>query len=197
LAIDSKIRRRLQRVDWRAIGVRLTAHAAWRAANLHWRRGDPLLLAAGKTAEDIAMEVIEKVLAGERRWEPERGELLPYLCGVADSLVSHLADSHDNRTYAELDPEVDYPGPPQVDAGASDTRRINDLRRLLRSERQTDLLEVIDAVTLHCDPTPKALADALRTSTADINNRLKRLRRRAMRMLNDAAPADEAGGTHG
>jgi DNA-directed RNA polymerase specialized sigma24 family protein len=197
LAIDANIRRKLQRADWRAIGLRLTAHAAWRAANLHWRRGDPVLLAGGKTAEDIAMEVIEKVLAGERRWDPERGELLPYMCGVADSLVSHLAESHDNRTYAELDPDVDYAATPPADAATSDSQRINDLRALLRREGQLDLLEVIDAVTLHCDPTPQALAESLRTSTADINNRLKRLRRRALRMVNATAPADETEGTNG
>ena len=56
-----------------------------------------MLLAGGKTPEDLAADAILKVLGGDRVWDPGRGPLLPYLEGVVDSLISHLAASADNR----------------------------------------------------------------------------------------------------
>jgi DNA-directed RNA polymerase specialized sigma24 family protein len=88
----------LRRVDWGEIGVRLTAYAVRKARNLRWRTGRVDALAGGKTPEDLAGEAILKVLDGERAWDPERGALLPYLQGVVDSLLSHLAASADNRS---------------------------------------------------------------------------------------------------
>jgi hypothetical protein len=97
ISIHHDVRRELQRVDWADIGVRLTAYATWKARNLRWRTGRTDLLAGGKTPEDIAADAILKVLGGDRVWDPARGPLLPYLEGVVDSLISHLAESADNR----------------------------------------------------------------------------------------------------
>lgn len=175
--------------------MRLTAYSAWRSSNLRWRRSSLGVLAAGKSAEDLAAEAIEKVLSGERRWDPARGELLPYLRGVVDSLASHLATSHDNRLYADLDQQPDPAAPPAADD--CDSEKLDALRSLLRAEGQRPLLEVIDAVTLHCEPTPRALAETLGTSVTDINNRLKRLRRCALRVVAELEAAKGVEVTHG
>src|SRR5262245_60893258 len=102
-------RRKLHDADWADIGVRLTAYAMWKARHYRWRTGQVWALAAGKTPEDIAREAIVKVLDGSRTWDPERGPLLPYLEGIVDSLMSHLAASTDNtvlQPWRERGPEA-------------------------------------------------------------------------------------------
>ena len=52
--------------------------------------------------DDIAAQAIVSVIGGERKWEPERGPLLPFLKRVVDSLLNHLALSADNRRIERL-----------------------------------------------------------------------------------------------
>lgn len=177
------IQRELHRVDWADVGIRLAAYATWKARNLHWRTGRSDLLAGGKTPEDLAAEAILKVLEGERAWDPNRGPLLPYLEGVVDSLVSHLATSPDNRIQESWSDAHDGPG--DTPGAADPEERIDRLRLALLREQQHSLLAVIDAIAAHCDPKPQAIAHHLRTTVADINNRLKRLRRFALRIMQD------------
>jgi hypothetical protein len=181
LSIRHDIQRELRRIDWADVGIRLTAYATWKARNLHWRTGRADALAGGKTPEDIAAEAILKVLGGERAWDPTRGPLLAYLEGVVDSLMSHLAASLDNRiqeTWSDrLEPAADGP---RADDPAE---RIDRLRAALLREQQHTLLAVVDAIAAQCEPKPQALAQQLGTTVADINNRLKRLRRFALRTV--------------
>lgn len=178
---DPAVDRALRDVDWADLGVRLTAYAVWRARNLAWRHGRSELALGARAPEDLAAEAILKVLSGERAWDPGRGALLPYLQGVVDSLLNHAAAAADvsrtDRVTVELAPE-------SPDEAASD--RVERLRAHLRL--YPALLAVVDAIAAHCDPRPQALAAHLGTTVADINNRLKRLRRIALRQT--------AGGSH-
>jgi DNA-directed RNA polymerase specialized sigma24 family protein len=183
------IQRELQRVDWTDVGIRLAAYATWKARNLRWRTGRSDALAGGKTPEDLAAEAILKVLAGERAWDPGRGPLLPYLEGVVDSLVSHLAASPDNRIQESWSEAHDGAG--DVPGAADPEERIDRLRVALLREGQHSLLAIIDAIATHCDPKPQAIARHLRTTVADINNRLKRLRRFALRLMQDDTGAHD------
>jgi DNA-directed RNA polymerase specialized sigma24 family protein len=176
------VRRELQRIDWADVGIRLTAYAIWKARNLSWRTGRSDVLAGGKLPEDIAADAILKVLEGERTWDPGRGPLQPYLEGVVDSLMSHLAASSDNRIQERWSAQVhDGAGAPP---GAADpSERLDRLCAALRRDHQDALLAVVDAVAAHCEPKPQAIAQHLGTTVADINNRLKRLRRYAQRIV--------------
>jgi hypothetical protein len=174
------IERELHGVDWADIGVRLTAYASWKARNLRWRTGRVDALAAGKTPEDLACEAILKVLDGERAWDPDRGALLPYLQGVVDSLLSHLAASADNRSQEPWTDAHDHAGEPPVPFDPDD--RLERLCEGLRRDGQHGLLAIVDAIAAQCEPKPQALAVHLGTTVADINNRLKRLRRYAQRI---------------
>jgi DNA-directed RNA polymerase specialized sigma24 family protein len=178
------VQRELQRADWADLGIRLAAYATWKARNLRWRTGRSDALAAGKTPEDLASEAILKVLSGERIWEPSRGALLPYLEGVVDSLMSHLAASTDNRLQERWSAETHEGGeaPPAGDPA----ERVDLLQSMLRRDQQHALLAVIDAVASHCEPKPQAIAAYLGTTVADVNNRLKRLRRYAQRIVQDS-----------
>jgi hypothetical protein len=175
--MEKDVEETLRGVDWADIGVRLTGYALWKTRNLAWRLGRGELTLGARTPDDLAAEAILKVLSGERGWDPRRGALLPYLQGVVDSLLSHAAAAPDvSRTvYAE---------PPAALTAEADPaeERIERLRAALQREQQTALLAVMDAIAANCEPRPQALAAHLGTSVADVNNRLKRLRRLALRV---------------
>lgn len=175
------VERELRRVDWADVGIRLAAYATWKARNLQWRTGRTDALASGKTPEDLAAEAILKVLEGERAWEPSRGALLPYLEGVVDSLMSHLATSADNRIQESWSDSQHDAGDDPIATDPYD--RIERLRAALRRDQQHALLAVVDAVAAHCDAKPQAIAQQLGTTVTDINNRLKRLRRYAQKIV--------------
>lgn len=178
LRMEKDVETALREVDWADVGVRLTGYAVWKARNLAWRRGRTELPLGARTPDGLAAEAILKVLSGERGWEPRRGALLPYLQGVVDSLLSHAVAAPDvSRTvYAEPPPEL------TPEAGDPAAERVDRLRAELQRERQDALLAVVDAIEAHCEPRPQALAAHLGTSVADVNNRLKRLRRLALRL---------------
>jgi len=185
----------LREADWHEIGIRLCAYASWKARNYSWRTGSTLFLAAGNTPEDIAREAILRVLDGRRRWEPERGALLPFLQGVVDSLMSHLAASADNSLLAAA------AGPaalalaawPQPEEQPADDA-VEQLRTTLQARREQELLVVLDAVQA-CAPKPAAIAAHLGVAVSEVNNRLKRLRRIALQIV-EKNRARSPGGRH-
>lgn len=185
--MDLDARRLLQETDWADIGIRLTAYAMWKARNYRWRTGQVWALAAGKTPEDVARDAIVKVLDGSRAWAPERGALLPYLQGIVDSLMSHLAASTDNSVLQRWHDGVTESA--VAHEGSSEADLIERLRRALQQQRATDLLAVLDVVQ-QSGAQPRAIAAALHINVQDVNNRLKRLRRAALRVLH-ASPREE------
>ena len=178
LRMDRDVEQALRSVDWADVGVRLTGYAVWKARNLAWRRGRHTLALGARTPDDLAAEAILKVLSGERGWDPRRGPLLPYLQGVVDSLLSHAAAAPDVSRTDRVEP------PPVVDTAADDApaERVARLRAALQHDQQAALLAVLDAIAAGCEPRPQALAAQLGTNVADVNNRLKRLRRLALRL---------------
>lgn len=186
--MDLEARRRLQDADWADIGIRLTAYAMWKARNYRWRTHTVWALAAGKTPEDVAREAIVKVLDGSRHWDPARGALLPYLEGIVDSLMSHLAASSDNAVLQRWHDSVPESDTARVHADV-DADLVERLRGALRHEGADDLLAILDVVQ-GCGAKPRAIAAALHTTVNDINNRLKRLRRAALRVLH-ASPREK------
>lgn len=96
--VDRVVQEKLEEANWDEITLRLTAYALFKVRRLKWRTGDRESLPEGKTAEDLTYEAIEKVLSGERQWDPAAcPDLLGYLRGVVDSLVSHLVISEEHR----------------------------------------------------------------------------------------------------
>ena len=199
--MERRRRIELMNADWQDIGIRLTAYAAWKTRNLQWRCGHAGALAAGKTAEDLAADAILKVIEGTRAWDPARVPLLTYLQRVVDSLVNHLAQSADNRLqtpwrsgHTARHTRLDGWSDPGHDASGHDAEgKIDRLCAVLRTQRQGDLIEVLGAIRQHCDPTPQAVAAHLGTTVADINNRLKRLRRLAQRIAKQPTARAEMG----
>jgi len=62
----------------------------------------------GSTYEDIAHDIVLRVLQGTRRWNPDKdGELLPYMAGQVKSLVSHGFDSWSARNVGSMSERED------------------------------------------------------------------------------------------
>jgi DNA-directed RNA polymerase specialized sigma24 family protein len=181
----------LLKVNWKETGIQLAGYAAFRARNLAWRTGSSDLLAKGLMPDDIAAQAILSVISGERTWEPERGPLLPYLKRIVDSLLSHLAESGDNRW---LDPWTSEDT--QLAAGTalpeadSDCRDETDDDQDDRIEQLFDavadkpeLAEVLDAMLKFDETRPRYLALRIGKPVSHVNNCLKRIRRLALKIV--------------
>lgn len=189
------------------ISKELTAFALWRAWNYAWRYGRGRDFALGRSVEDIVQEVIYKALSEERQWDPERGELVPWLKDQVKSIVDALARSAAHR-YETASVErmveegtfdkVEYQ---PVQAGvlvvpkAADPKEIVAQREYVE-QRMSDLYNAMDgdpeledvllAMLDGCEAKPQSLATTLGVSVTTINNRLKRIRRRARQLKGDS-----------
>lgn len=202
----------LRDANWRTIGKELAAYALARVRTYRWRTGNRRDLAEGQQAVDLAAEAIRRLMDGTRRWDPNEVALVPFLRGVVDSLVSHLADSADNARQVRIpdgeDGEElgdrfefdaarnDHHGllpdrPPDPETVlAAHRREFADKRldQLLDEVKDNaDLVAVVDALMRVDEPKPAAIAEHLGLEVSEVNNRLKRLRRTADRLT----------GTHG
>ena|SRR5262245_8728732 len=62
-----------------------------------WRTKDRESLPKGETINSVVSLALEKVFAGERRWNPaQQPEFMKFMRDVIDSLINHLARSKDN-----------------------------------------------------------------------------------------------------
>lgn len=77
---------------------------ALRASNrLYWRTGNAGVLPGGETVESVVSLALEKAWTGERKWNPQLvPDIKKFLMDVIDSLLSHLANSKDNRVLVAL-----------------------------------------------------------------------------------------------
>ncbi len=105
--------------EWRNIAVDLTRHALSVSRRLRWRTRNVRDLPGGETVESIPSKAIEKLFSGERDWDPENEpDITKYLMSVIDSLLNHLAESHEN-TLMTIPPEPDSIDGPAWESGSS------------------------------------------------------------------------------
>jgi DNA-directed RNA polymerase specialized sigma24 family protein len=202
--LDPKTFELLQKQDWDTIGRELVGFAVFWARNYHWRHGGPWELAAGETVEDIVQKVIVKTIEGKRNWDPHKGPLVPWLRDQVRSEIDHLCYSRAHRYEVPIpksedgeeltDVLVDYASQQDTfgDTLVQDPEQI-----ILRKEAiqrgedalfqaaggDPELEEVLINAFANYDPKPQHLAAAIGVPVEDIYNRLRRLRRRAMKLL--------------
>lgn len=90
----------LKQQPWEDIILRLDAYALSKARRKYWPSGskDGQSLLGGCSPQDIAREAIRRVFEGKRKWNPEKDpNLLKYLKGVIDSILSTMVKSAENR----------------------------------------------------------------------------------------------------
>lgn len=98
LGISGQLLDLLEAHPWEETIPRLLAHASSKSKRLFWKGiyGGPL--PEGNEVEDLVYQAIEKVLTGQRQWDPTTSpDLFLFLKGVVDSSLSHLARSWENR----------------------------------------------------------------------------------------------------
>ncbi len=89
--------------DWKIIIFKLTKYALYRLKLYKWYGKEGGNVGAGKTAEDYAMQAIEKFLDGTRHWSPEKCDLLGFLKGCIKSDMGHQANGWENKNFTDLD----------------------------------------------------------------------------------------------
>lgn len=207
--MDNEIWKELHSADWNRISKELLLFTLRELEQYHWKSGSRHLLPAGKMPIDIVQEVIIRTIEGKRQWDPTKGPLVPWLRSQARSLVNALVNSATHR-YEELPPEGETQDgeeldPEEIIAGKmaepellrslepttllveTETAQViqRKINALFEATYEPELLAVLDAIWDGCEPRPRFLAVALGTDITDINNRLKRLRRRAVAILKE------------
>lgn len=178
----------LAAADWDQIGRELTAFAQALLNTHTWRTRNTVNVAGGREARDFVHEAIEKVSG----FDADRGELLPYLKFLVQRSISNLSKSAENRHEVSIRPRRNADGDvEEVDEYLDRQREQGTAPRAYEipcgpDERVTALFEAVDgdkALTELLDAametgetTAKPLSEQLRTTPADINNRLKKLR---------------------
>ena len=212
-ASDPKVFKQLQEADWEVIGKRLLAFAIWRA-QMYWGFIDSeTVLPKGFGIEDVVQEIIDKTLRGQRRWNPERGALEPWLKDQVKSELDALAKSWVAKH--EQPVRLDDQGEEMWDITAiaaperykeQTSHTVNPEALLEEEEQQKEdeqlasrlvsavyeasegipqLVDIIDAVQNGIEFKPRYLADELGVPIDEIYNRVRRLRRRALTARKD------------
>lgn len=196
VALTPELLDRLRKADWKVLHPALVAHVVYRARNYGLRSGRPYSeLVRGNSPVDVAQEVIKRVFSGARCWDPERGELLPYLKLLADSILDAVFDSaaakHESlapgASSGGNDDEHDRTGDMIANAHAPASPPENQIHAgrvigCLFEETESDpgAQAVLAALIDGCEAKARFLAEELKVPRDDITNRLKRLRRRAL-----------------
>lgn len=203
LPIRKDVYDRLQAADWAEIGKNLLGFAIWLARrNYGWWHSTSDQLPKGMKFEDIVQLVILKTIDGRRRWDPAKGPLEPWLKDQIRSELDELYKSAANRreVYSAAVYENDgvetlqarqggaagmqVPYAPSAEEEAIKREEEATAGKLLgaiyeKIAGQPELEDIISALMGGCEPKPQALADALDVQVTEINNRQKRLKRRA------------------
>jgi hypothetical protein len=187
--VKSSTQRVLEAADWDQIGRELTAFAQALLNTHTWRTRNTVDVAGGREARDFVQDAIEKMSG----FDADRGELLPYLKFLVRRSISNLSKSAENRHEVSIRPRPDTdgevedvdeyldrqrehetaPSPDEIPCGPGE--RVTALFEAVDGDDA--LTELLDAAMETGETTAKPLSERLRTTPADINNRLKKLRR--------------------
>lgn len=169
--------------DWRTIYPLLYAYAINCVAFYFWKK-DKKNLPKGNETEDLIQEAIYKVITGERRWDPQKEpDLVKYLKMTIRSLVRNLLVSADHKKVGKL-AGVDengnfYEDFADIDQNFEDSIEQDDIwARIIEITKSDDevqlvLMYMVDGIT-----TRKELAEALGLPATEIDNIMKRLKRK-------------------
>lgn len=172
--MDEEIRDRLEKLDWGSIFPELYAYA-------YARRNYPCLY-PGVSPEDLVNDAVQKVLAGERKWNPDKHpDIVIFLKSVIKSIASHALKSHKimNKCHGEFSQQAsDNTAQRQVDD--TETRRhysdIVDQIELALQDDEELLLLFYAMQEGHFND--QDLSEALEMDITTIRNAKKRMRRR-------------------
>ncbi len=173
--------------DFRELFKGLLAHVVSHMGLYPWPGNS---FPTGVTPEDIAIEIIEKTLKGDRNWDPSKIDLKTYLHGQVRSLVSHFWEEQKEK-----------PGIYNLSEGikndfiAGSRMRLSEynpetlmLHKSQESEKINIILEAVsddselsamfEAIIEGCGTKPKDIAEWLGMDINEVYNINRRLARR-------------------
>lgn len=197
---EKQIERELRSQDWGEIGPKLLAFAEFRARMYRWSRGTTEILPKGHTLKDVVQKVIIKTINRDRKWDPDKGDLVPWLLDQVKSELDALAKSASHKyegPIVENDPGTSDDNAYQVqyelvERQTPETILLEKEERLEREQQakrkvdsifqaiedDAELEELVNAMMEGHGPKPRFLAEALNVEVEDIYKRRKRLLRR-------------------
>lgn len=134
--LSDSIIEELEKQDWVVVIKSATLHAVYQLKyyGLWNRRG-----LKGYSAQEIAMEAIEKIYLGEWQWDPEKSKFLDYLkFHVIRGLVSNLAKSSEFKSTHEIDSSELYEVAQQESDGIIESMNQAQIIEILRQEISSD-----------------------------------------------------------
>ena len=150
------------------------------------RRGKDSALPEGQEAADLVHEAVEKVLSGERQWDPVRVPDLPvFLIGVVRSLASHLVTGGSSREVVidgveqSIDHNDDPPPSPTAEAVLIEAERCDEIMSEAFAAAGEDavLQKMLDAIMAGFVKADE-IAEVSGLSVADVYQGSRRLQRR-------------------
>src|SRR5262245_58315631 len=131
--------------------------------------------------ESIVSKAFYLWLTGRRKWNPaEYSDLQSFLKGIVDSLLSHAANSHDNRLIESVDiPLHVSQGNPESELLEKERSAESEyaVREIVhQAQHDAVALVVINAIRAGA-VTRREIVEATGRPVPDIDNALKRLRR--------------------
>lgn len=159
---------------WDDIIDELTAYARKRMLRQYWRGERNGLPPGGTEAIDFAMQAIEAVYTGRRKWDRIKyPEFRWFLMLVVKSLVSNAATKAENRLEMEFPDDVEVAAPPTL----FDDEDTFVLELLDYLNDEPELQKVIGCIEKGITDR-REIATALGVSQSDITNMRKKLSRR-------------------
>lgn len=209
---EQQILKELREADWPSIQRKLLSFTLGITKTLRWRgvrgvsdtEGE---LIAGVSCKDLVQDLIRKTLSRDRKWDPDRGPLMPWLKqnmrSEIDALVKSAANRHEQDDADEEGNELTDTTSPTTFTAAAVSSATIDLAQdpadviLHQAEHEEikkkldpfyeaaaefpELAEIVEAIMNGCEPKPRFLAEELGVPISEMYNRLKRLRRLALR----------------
>jgi RNA polymerase sigma factor (sigma-70 family) len=192
--------------DWGHIGKSLLVYARRHLREYYWRCGGITALPNGNTEEDLVQHVIEDALSGKRKYDPNKGALLPWLEGQLRSEMNNLVNSAAHLREVPIPEEEDGESVEEtldrlrIRHNAAESMQMLSLEELLigKEKIETAKLRLRQLVSYVRDDhevrevvccflhafkqgrviKPRDIAEELEIPIEDVRNRLKRLRRR-------------------
>ena len=130
------------------------------------------------------MDVVVKVLTGERHWDPQRGKLMPTLRRMADSELSHILASAARTPESTMDFEYEASAQPgHLPATESILLSSDSEQRLFDAVMRASaddgaVMQLAEEIFRSHEWRPRILAKELGVPVKEVRNRLRRLRRR-------------------
>lgn len=187
--------------QWQRLLDRLTHYALQKYRRLSWINGEQYRSPKGQGPEDIAIEAIKRLIEGKRQYDEHKyPDILVYLRGVVDSLISHIIESPEFEKKCPMpyiinsDGETEEIGIACKDPGPSkiymQKEVVEKLKSILRAKFAEDqiVLGILECMEAGIDKRSE-MAEYLEVNVTEITNAQKKLQRQFDKMRDETMQA--------